>query len=191
MTTSMSGASGFRGPTGTGRNVIPKGYQHGQIGQYTPEQQNLFQHMLSQVGPNSFLSKLAGGDQGTFDQIEAPALRQFGALQGNIASRFSGVGSGARRSSGFQNALGGEATDFAERLQANRMGLQQQALRDMGMLSESLLNQRPFEQFLTEKQKPWWQQALMGLSPAFSQAAGTFGGLGLSKWAGLLPKQGG
>lgn len=167
MTTSMTGASGFRGPTGTGRNIIPKGYQHGQIGQFTPEQQQLFQHMFSQVGPQSFTGKLAGGDQSQFEQMEAPALRQFGQLQANTASRFSGLGSGARRSSGFQNELGGQAASFAEQLQSNRLGLQNQAIQQLMQMSESLLGQRPFEQFLMSKPQkkiPFWKQLLLGAS---------------------------
>jgi hypothetical protein len=189
MTTSMTGASGFKGPSGTGRNIIPKGYQHAQLGQFTPEQQQLFQHMFSQVGPQSFTGKLAGGDQSQFEQLEAPALRQFGALQGNIASRFSGIGSGARRSSGFQNELGGQAASFAEQLQSNRLGLQNQAIQQMMQMSESLLGQRPYEQSLIsnpEKKMPFWKQLLAGLSGGVGQAAGTLGGNWGSKKLGLF-----
>ena len=186
MTTSLTGGSGFRGPSGTGRNVIPKGYEHGQIGQFTPEQQQLFQHMFSQVGPQSFLGKLAGGDQSQFEQLEAPALRQFGALQGNIASRFSGIGSGARRSSGFQNELGGQASEFAQQLQSNRLGLQNQAIQEMMGLSNSLLGQRPYEQFLTQKKQPWWKEFLGSLGGPIGQAVGTVGGNWASKGLGLF-----
>ena len=52
--------------------------------------------------------------------MEAPALKQFSGLQGNLASRFSGMGSGARRSSGFQNTSNQAASDFAQQLQANK-----------------------------------------------------------------------
>ena len=64
------------------------------------------------------ISQLAGGGSPeTWQQLEAPALRQFGELQGSLASRFSGMGSGARRSSGFQNTVSGAGADLAERLQ--------------------------------------------------------------------------
>src|SRR5574337_1377112 len=86
------------------------------------------------------LSQLAGGGNENFwSQLEAPALRQFGALQGNIASRFSGMGTGARRSSGFQNTMTGASTDLAERLQSQRLGLQNQAIQQLLGLGNSLL----------------------------------------------------
>lgn len=172
-----------------GGNVIPKGYQRGQLQQFTPEQQQLFQRLFSQVSPDSFLSRLSQGDEGTFGQLEAPAFRQFGQLQGNIASRFSGMGSGARRSSGFQNAMSGAATDLAERLQSQRMGLQQQAIRDLMGMSQQLLSQRPYEQFLMQQQhEPSFLQSLIGgVAPiAGATLGGIFGGLPGAKLGGSL-----
>ena len=77
---------------GGGGDIIPKGYKAGQLQQFNPEQMQLFQRLFSQVEPNSFLSKLAGGSQEGFEQLEAPAMRQFQELTGNLASRFSGFG---------------------------------------------------------------------------------------------------
>lgn len=173
-----------------GGNVIPKGYQRGQLQQFTPEQQQLFQRLFSQVSPDSFLSRLSQGDEGTFGQLEAPAFRQFGQLQGNIASRFSGMGSGARRSSGFQNAMSGAATDLAERLQSQRMGLQQQAIRDLMGMSQQLLSQRPYDQFLTEKPDSFLKQLLMGISPAVAQGASQAGTMALLSKFGPLAMAG-
>ncbi len=160
----MIGATGMRGATGAGANnmtgtalmggnKIPKGYRSGQLQQFTPEQMQLFKQLFSNVGPDSFLSRLAGGDEGLFNQLEAPALRQFNSLQGNLASRFSGAGMGARKSSGFQNASNQAASDFAQQLQSQRMGLQQQAIRDLMGMGNDLLSQRPYSQFLVEKQR--------------------------------------
>lgn len=155
-------------PTGRGTlkrgggpgDVIPKGHRKGQIQQFTPEQMSLFQQLFSQLGPDSFLSKLSGGDQATFDQMEAPALRQFSGLQGNIASRFSGMGGlGNRKSSGFQNEINSAASNFAQELAARRGDLQRQATNDLFTMSQSLLGQRPQEQFLMkkgEKQPSGW-----------------------------------
>lgn len=164
---SMFGNMGVAGPSGRVGNKIPSGYKQGQMQQFTPEQMQLFQQMFSHVGPQSYLSKLAGGDEDIFNQIEGPALRQFSGLQGNIASRFSGMGSGARRSSGFQNTMNQGASDFAQDLQSRRQSLQQQALQELMGLSSNLLGQRPYEQFLIKKQqkKPFWQQALGMISP--------------------------
>lgn len=158
--TSMTGATGGNTrATATGKwagDKIPSGYKAGQIQQYTPEQLDLFRSLFSQVGPDSYLSKLAGGDEGLFKQMEAPAMRQFAGLQGNIASRFSGQGMGARRSSGFQNAIGQAASDFSQDLQSKRQELQRQAIMDLMGLSSNLLEKRPYERFLSQKpENPW------------------------------------
>jgi hypothetical protein len=107
----MTSLTGSRGPTGgnqgNGRrtgDVVPTGFNLGQLQQFTPEQQNLFGDLFSHVGQDSYTSRLARGDQDLFNEIEAPAFRQFSGIQSGIASRFSGMGSfGARNSSGFQN----------------------------------------------------------------------------------------
>ncbi len=145
----------------SGGNKIPKGYQAGRMQNFTPEQMNLFQNMFSNVGPDSYLSKLAGGDEETFNQMEAPAMRQFSGLQGNLASRFSGMGMGGRRSSGFQNTANQASSDFAQDLQSRRQSLQSQAIKDLMGMSGELLGQRPYEQFLSPKQ-PSFLQSLMG-----------------------------
>lgn len=176
----MSSMFGSRGATGiSSGNKIPKGYQQGQLQQFTPEQQQLFQQMFSHVSPDSYLSRLAGGDQSMFEEQEAPALRQFSGLQGNLASRFSGMGTtGARRSSGFQNASNQAASDFAQDLQSRRQQLQQQAIQELMGLSSNLLGQRPYEQFLVPKQKGFLESLFGGLSSGV--------GMGLGMGAGKL-----
>jgi len=142
-------------PTGARpKNKIPSGYKLGQLQQFTPEQMQLFQQLFSNVGPQSYLSQLAGGDEDIFNQIEGPAMKQFSELQGNLASRFSGMGSfGGRKSSGFQNMSNQATSDFAQQLQSQRHNLQRQAIMDLMGLSENLLGQRPYEQFLAKKQQ--------------------------------------
>lgn len=156
------------------------GYKPAQMQQFTPEQMQLFQNMFGQVGPDSYLSKLAGGDEGAFNQIEAPAMRQFQGLQGNIASRFSGMGSGgARRSSGFQNTMNQASSDFASDLQAQRMGLQRNAIRDLHDMSSSLLGQRPYENFMIKQEPSGFQsfieKILGGLSGGIGRGVGAAG----------------
>lgn len=124
-----------------------------QIPQFTPEQMELFKQLFGLVGPESYLSKLAGGDESLFNQIEAPALKQFSGLQGNLASRFSGMGLGARNSSGFTNTMNQAGADFAQQLQSQRQNLQRQAIMDLMGISNSLLGQSPYESFLEKKQK--------------------------------------
>ena len=140
--------------TGTGQmqEKIPSGYKKGMMQQFTPEQMQLFQQLFGHVGPESYLSRLAGGDQSLFGEIEAPALKQFGQLQGQLGSRFSGMGTGGQKSSGFQNTMNAAAQDFAGQLQSQRQSLQQQALQDLMGFSNQLLGQKPYEQFLTQKQ---------------------------------------
>lgn len=159
MAQTSTGMNPSTSNTGLMKEKIPSGYKKGSINQFTPEQMQLFQQLFGHVGPESYLSRLAQGDQGTFDEMEAPALRQFSGLQGNIASRFSGMrGLGARRSSGFQNTMNSAASNFAQELQANRQNLQRQALQDLMGYSGQLLGQRPQDNFLIQKQKsgPDW-----------------------------------
>lgn len=198
MATSLIGGKGFSGTrtgqtgnhmTGYGQiggNVLPKGYSQGQLQQFDPQQMELFKQLFSQVSPDSQLGRLAAGDQSQFEQMEAPALRQLGQLQGGLASRFSGMGLGARNSSGFQQAQGGLAADFAERLAGNRMNLQRQAQQDLFGLSRDLLGQRPTEQILTPEQMPFWKQLLLGLAPILGQGASSVANLGLLRKYGAF-----
>lgn len=184
---SMVGASGNRGATGsssgrnmtgggvTGGNIIPKGYKQGQLQQFTPEQMQLFQQMFGQLGPDSFLGKLAGGDQSMFEEMEAPAMRQFGELQGGLSSRFSGMGMGGRKSSGFQNTMNQATSDFSQQLQSQRVGLRNQAIKDLMGMSNQLLGQRPYDQFLTPKPKSFWEQLMMGLVGAGGEVGAGMG----------------
>ena len=168
----MSSMAGW-GPSGKTSGLSGTGYK-----QVTAPTQNANQQQLTELlhsildgggGGGGFqqglgqLSNLAGGDQEAFGQLEAPALRQFGELQGQLASRFSGMGSGARKSSGFQNASSSAAADLAERLQGQRLGIQQNALSQLLGLSESLLNRPTFQSGFAEKKKPFWQEVLGGI----------------------------
>lgn len=169
---------GFGAGTGSPmKEKIPSGYKKGSLQQFTPEQMQLFQQLFGQLSPESFTSKLAGGDQSQFEQLEAPALKQFAELQGGLASRFSGMGSGARRSSGFQNIQNQAASNFAQQLQSQRLGLQQQAIQDLMGMGSSLLGQRPYENFLVEKPKSFLHEAGVGVAGGFGKYLGNkFGG---------------
>jgi hypothetical protein len=175
--TGQAGYGGIVGPSGRVGNKVPKGYKSGQIAQYTPQQMELHSRSFDQVAPDSYLSKLAGGDQSLFDEIEAPALKQFSGLQGNLASRFSGMGSfGGRKSSGFKNTSNAAASDFAMQLQGNRQNLQRQAMQDLRGMSSELLGQRPYEQFLTPKEPSFFDKWLQFAGNTMGAAAKTNGG---------------
>lgn len=175
---SMYGARGApamsTGGGGSGINA-PKGYK--QFNQFTPEQMQLFQSLFSHTGPDSFLSKLAGGDQAGFDEVEAPALKQFAGLQGNIASRFSGMGTGGRHSSGFQNTMNQASSDFAQGLQSQRQGLRRQAIQDLMGMSNSLLDKQPYGLMKKEHQPSGWESFLGNLSSGLGQGLGMLPGL--------------
>lgn len=155
-----------------GGDKIQKGYKAGAIQQYTPEMMELFQKLLPMLGEDSWLYKMAMGDQEGFDEMEAPAMRKFQELQGQMGSRFSGMGMGARRGSGFQNTANQATNDFAMNLASNRQEMKMNALKELQGMSNSLLGQRPIERTLTEKPKSWWESA----APAFAGAAGNAAG---------------
>jgi hypothetical protein len=182
---SMIGRTGSGMGMATG-NKIPKGYEQGSLQQFTPEQMQLFRSLFAHLSPGGQLSKLAGGDEATFNQMEAPAMRQFAGLQGNLASRFSGMGSfGARNSSGFQNTANQASSDFAQDLQSRRTDLQRQALKDLMGMSNELLGQRPQENFLVKKPPSFLQQLLGGLGNIGGQIGGGVGTAALLKALGL------
>lgn len=147
-----------QGPMGRTGSKIPSGYKQFQVQKFTPEQMQQYQQLFGQVSPDSYLAKLAGGDQSAYEEMEAPAMRQFSALQGNISSRFSGMGTGGRKSSGFQNTMNTAANEFAQDLAGKRMEHRRNALMDLMNYSNMLMGQQPYETGLV--QKPQQQSAL-------------------------------
>lgn len=128
-------------------------YRHFTSPSFTPQMMQHFEELFQHLGPDSFLAKLMQGDPELFQQLEAPAMRQFSEMQGNIASRFGGSGAlgGGRKSSGFQNIQNQAASDFAQQLQGQRLGLQRQAYSDLFDYSNKLLQQRPYERYVAPK----------------------------------------
>jgi len=173
--------------TGASSGLKGTGYKQIQTPTLSPDQQNLFKMLMggSQEGLGAGLSHLTGlakGDTSKFSEMEAPAFRQFAGLQGNLASRFSGLGSGARRSSGFKNTMNEASMDLAERLQSNRLNMQNDAIRQLMGLGESLLNTKTFETSLIPKKQSALMQLLASLGGGVSQGFGSgigkaFGGL--------------
>jgi len=128
-----------------------------QMQNFTPEQMELQRMGEERVGPNSNTARMAAGDESIFNQMEAPALRQFSQLQGNTASRFSSLGGqgslSSRGSSGFQNEMNQAGSNFAQDLQSRRQELTRQATMDLHNMSQGLLSNRPYERWVDE-QKP-------------------------------------
>jgi hypothetical protein len=172
----MKNPSGYT-TTGYGeKEKIPMGYSKGELQQFTPEQMEIFKQMSSMLGPGNWLSKLAGGDEAEFEAIEAPQKRQFGEALGGMASKFSGMGMGGRKSSGFQNTMTSAASNFAQELGAQRQGLKSQAMKDLMEMSNSFLGQRPKEKFLTENPEEFGEKlALTMINAIFGAASKGYG----------------
>jgi|BogFormECP03_OM2_1039629.scaffolds.fasta_scaffold16704_2 hypothetical protein len=185
-----AGSSAYGSSSGNGmRGLDPRQKHisgHHRFQQFTPEQMDLFQQLFGLAGPQSYLSRLAGGDQSLFGEIEAPALKQLGEFQSGLSNRFSGMGLGARHGSGHNIAQGQLAMDFAQQLQSQRQGLQRQGLSDLASLSNNLLGQQPYG--LTERgNQPSFLESLFGsLAPSLGQFGGNFGGLYAAKRFGLF-----
>lgn len=141
--------AGLRG--GSAGDRVPKGFRKGSLQNFTPEQMDLFSQMFGHVGPDSYTSRLAMGDQSAFDEMEAPAMRDFQGGIGQLASRFSGMGQGGRHSSGFQNSATAATSNFAQDLAGRRADMRRQAINDLMGFSNQLLNQRPQDNFMVQK----------------------------------------
>lgn len=130
------------------------GYRLNRLSNLTPQQEQLFNLLLggSSSGTGEgldYLSRLASGDPSSFEQMERPAYDAFDKLLGEIGSRYAQAG--AIGSSSYQNALAGAGGDLAKQLQAQRSNIQMSALDRLLGQSNSLLNQRLFENILNQK----------------------------------------
>jgi len=125
-------------------------------------------------------NRASGGTPEYWEANENQAKRQFGEFQGSTSSRYSGEGSGARRSSGFQNTMTRGSQDFAESLQAKRSEMQEAAIEQLLKYSSSLMGIDSSESQLIDKKKKknkWWQNALgIGLPVAGAAVGGYLGG---------------
>ena len=157
---------------------------HHRYQQFTPDQMQLMNQGMGMVGPDSYLYKLAQGDPELMAQMEAPEHAQFQGGLGNLASKFSGMGMGARKSSSFQNQATNAMSQFAQQLQSNRIGLQRQAVGDIMNYSNMLMGQRPYAlQEAQQKQPSGWGSILGGLG-GFGVGMTTgnpFAAIGMSK----------
>jgi hypothetical protein len=176
----MSMATGY----GIGSKT-PKGYEKYSLPTMDPGTAQFQQQLLGAVKPGAmsgmdFLSKLAGGDQSMFQQMEAPAFRQFEGAMGQLGSRFAGMGMGANKSSGMRLSAGGMASDLAQSLQSQRMGMQQNAIQQLMSMSQNLM-QNPTQAYgLAQKPVPVWAQLLgSGIGATGTAAGGLLGNAGL------------
>lgn len=164
------------------KQKLPSGYKVGSVPVYNQMQRDLDTRNYEQLAPGSYLDRLSRGDQSIYDEIEAPAMRDFQGLQSQIASRFSGGSGrgslGSRHSSGFQNTMNQAGSNFLQDLTARRHDLRRQAIGDIQSMSNELLSRRPDHQFLYGKQPSSLSSFLSGLAPLAGAGIGGFvGGL--------------
>ncbi len=180
-----------RGPTGRSSGASGTGMKEVQTSVMTPQKHAFYNALMGGTqqgiaGGLGHLSDVAGGgSEAMHSQIEAPAMSQFGSMMGQLGSRFSGMGTGARKSSGFQQATGGAATDLAERLASQRQGLQQNAISQLMDLSRTLLSTPEFETSLIAKKQPFWKELLGSAVPALAGGIGQVGGMMAGKKMGF------
>lgn len=141
----------------------------------SPEQRGLYDSLYGSVRPalgpaTNQLAQMAQGSPEQFQQMEAPAMRQFKEqLMPRLAEQQTAMGGG--RSSGFLNRMQNATSNFAQDLQAQRMGFQQNALAQLLGLGENLMN--------TPTQQPYFQKR-----------RGTQFLEGLGNFAGKIPQLG-
>jgi len=173
------------GPTGKVSGLKGTGFKQITMPTMNSDQSQLFSQLIGSAkgglgqGGLSALSQQASGSPEQFQQMEAPALRQFNQLQGGLASRFSGMGSGARQSSGFQNTMGEAGASLAEQLSSKRMDYQQEALRQLLGLSSMLLGKDTFNTAFIPKKKSFFHELLgagaSGMGSGLGSLLGLFG----------------
>lgn len=197
---SMTGSRGY-GPTGARQNKVA-GYDVASLSNYGPDVVETARKLYGKTVPGmeagiDYNTRLASGDQSMFDELEAPALRQFGQQQSQIASRFSGGGGGdramsSRRGSGFYNAQNSAAMELSEKLSSQRQALRRQAINDLRGMSKELLEPQRQNQMLVKPKVPGWQKFVGGALPLIGAGVGAFGGpMGMALGASVGSQLGG
>ncbi len=174
------------------KDIVPKGFSQAQQMQYTPEQMRLFKQMFGDTGRDSYLGKLAGGDQSSFEEMERPAWREFQEAQGQLGSRYSQLAPGAlsaQRGSGFQNEANQQSSDFAMNLASKRRDLQRQAIMELQGIGSNLLQQRPMDRAIVENPAKQEKKALGGWGGTIGGVLGGVAG-GIGGYFTGMPVQG-
>lgn len=151
------------------------------IDRYQGGQQELLNQLIAimsgRQGPGGagglgFLADLFGADDSRF---VAPEMRRFQQeIIPGIAEQFAGLGSGALRSSGFQQAATQAGVDLSERLAAQRGQRQLQGLGQLAGLA------------LTPEQEVSIRPQTLGAVGGFLEGAGKGAGQGLAAYLGGL-----
>lgn len=131
---------------------------------------------------NEFLNRLFN-DQSFFENIEAPALRQFNEqIAPDIANRFASMGSGGSMgSTAFRNQINREGANLAQNLSAQRTGMQQAALPQTYAAAQQPFSNlmQMYQQALGQPMMNQYQPPSAGIgsmAAPFLQAASTYWG---------------
>lgn len=166
----------------------PSGYDVTSIPNMTPEQLAMFRERMGQMGQYGggaydYLGRLASGDEEAYGALAAPAIRDYQQrIVPGLAERFQG--GGMLRSSAFANAAAGEGASLAEKLAAQRAGIQQQSIQSLLGLEQQYMGMDPYQNMLMPKKKKWWETAL-GVAGDVSSIIGN-----LIPYANPNPQQG-
>lgn len=184
---SMTGSRSAYGASGSNRKEKVGGYNIERVSKYSPELLETARRLHGKATPGyeqaiERTGRIAGGSDEDWEALEAPALRQFGQLQGSTASRFSGGsiegasgGSGAlsaRHGSGFQNELTSGAVELAEKLQSKRMDYQRQATQDLRGIYNDLMEQQETTPYFQEPKQSGWKKWLGASLPIIGGITG-------------------
>jgi len=128
---------------------LPSGYSSYSLPTMGPQNKqifDLFSKHFQEGGGDVFknLLAMAQGKGDAFSQLEMPARRGLESELANIGMQF-GL-SGNQKSSGFQNAIAGAGSRFAEDLYGKRADLMQRSMNDVLNIGEKLLS-TPTQQF--------------------------------------------
>ena len=161
---------------------------------FSPEQQGLLGQIVGGLGGQQ--GPLAGGLQNLMQMLsgggeayEAPAMRQFQEqILPMISERFTGMGSGAQRSSAFGQQLGQAGAGLAENLAMQREGLKQQGMAQL----QSLLGlgmTSPFQYMQIPGTEGGLGKLLGGLGSGIGSGLGTLGMGALGNLLGGMGKR--
>ncbi len=162
--------------------------------QYQNSTLQMLNQMLGKGGgvgqANNFLQQLLSGSPEAFQNFEAPYMRQFNQeIVPGIAERFSGMGSGAQRSSAFQQSLGQAGAGLSQNLASMRSGMQMNGISQLLNMLQSL-NPTAMKDSFAYMQNPGSQGFLAPmLGAALGGMTGGLGQLGgLAAGSSMFPK---
>ena len=141
---------------------------------------------------NEFFNSLFN-DPDFFNKFEAPAMRQFEELQGDIGNRWAGMGSGGSTgSTGFRNVMAREGQNLASNLAAQRGQMQSNAVPQMLQYSQTPVSNwmTMLQQALQPTQNVYQGPSSGGfgsLAAPFAQGAASIYGQRAGQQAGQYP----